>query len=102
MKSMDASSVTLDINRANAEGRSYPMGATVCPGGVNFCIFSKHATGVELLLFNGTEDTTPARSIPLDPVSNRTYHYWHVFVPGVQSGQIYGYRVEGPSDFSRG
>ena len=90
------------VEQRNVEGRSYPLGATVSPGGVNFCVFSKHATGVELLLFNGTEDTTPARSIRLDPDANRTYHYWHVFVPGVRSGQIYGYRVEGASDFARG
>ena len=33
---------------------------------------------------------------------NRSYHYWHVSVPGVQAGQIYGYRVEGPNDPGRG
>jgi isoamylase len=102
MKSGNVSNVMSNVESVNVEGRSYPLGATVSPGGVNFCIFSKHATGIELLLFNGTEDTRPARSILLDPVSNRTYHYWHAFVPGVQSGQIYGYRVEGPSDFTRG
>jgi glycogen operon protein len=40
--------------------------------------------------------------VRIDPVTNRTYHYWHVFVPGVQPGQIYGYRVEGPSAPERG
>ena len=40
--------------------------------------------------------------IRIDPVANRTYHYWHVFVPGVTAGQLYGYRVEGPSDPARG
>ena len=35
--------------------------------------------------------------VRIDPATNRTYHYWHVFVPGVRPGQIYGYRVEGPS-----
>jgi isoamylase len=40
--------------------------------------------------------------IPIDPSSNRTYHYWHVFVPGVQPGQIYGYRVDGPFDPAKG
>jgi isoamylase len=102
MKSVNISSVMLDVESVNVDGTSYPLGATVSPGGVNFCIFSKHATGVELVLFNGAEATRPARLIRLDPVSNRTYHYWHVFVPDVQSGQIYGYRVEGPSDFERG
>jgi glycogen operon protein len=91
-----------NTNHSNVEGSSYPLGATVSLEGANFSVFSKHATGVELLLFNGRDDTRPARSIRLDPVSNRTYHYWHVFVPGVRSGQIYGYRVEGPSDFAGG
>ena len=46
-----------------------------------------------------TGTTTPGRRVlRLDPVANRTYHYWHVFVPGVQPGQLYGYRVAGPSD----
>jgi glycogen operon protein len=36
--------------------------------------------------------------IPIDPLTNRTYHYWHVFVPGVRPGQLYGYRVDGPDD----
>jgi glycogen operon protein len=40
--------------------------------------------------------------IPINSVTNRTYHYWHVFVPGVQAGQIYGYRVEGPYDPAKG
>ena len=40
------------------------------------------ATGVELLLFDREDDSRPARVIPLDPAANRTYHYWHVFVPG--------------------
>ena len=39
----------------------------------------------------------PQRS-DFDPVANRTYHYWHAFVPGVRAGQIYGYRVHGPVD----
>ena len=48
--------------------------------------------------------TTPsaARVIRIDPIANRTYHYWHVFVPGLSPGQIYGYRVEGPWDPARG
>jgi glycogen operon protein len=53
---------------------------------------------VELLLFEHEDDLRPARVIRIDPVTNRTYHYWHTFVLGVGPGQIYGYRVEGPSD----
>jgi len=70
--------------------------------GVNFSVFSKHATGVELLLFDRVDDSRPARIIRLDPSADRTYHYWHAFVPDVKPGQIYGYRVEGPFDPSSG
>jgi glycogen operon protein len=79
-------------------GSSSPLGATAGRDGVNFSLFSRHATGVELLLFDGVDDAKPARVIRLDAADNRTYHYWHVFVPGVTAGQIYGYRVEGPRD----
>ena len=80
------------------EGSSAPLGATPSPDGVNFSVFSRHATGVELLLFDDVDDTKPARVVRLDPSVNRTYHYWHVFVPDVRPGQLYAYRVEGPLD----
>ena len=85
-----------------AKGSSSPLGATPCRDGVNFSVFSKHATGVELLLFDRADAATPACTIRIDPAANRSYHYWHVFVPGVSAGQIYGYRVEGPSDSTEG
>jgi isoamylase len=84
------------------EGSSSPLGATPSPNGVNFSVFSRHATGVQLLLFDGIDDARPARVVRLDPAANRTYHYWHVFVPNVQTGQLYGYRAEGPFEPSRG
>ena len=83
-------------------GNSSPIGATVVNGGVNFSLYSRHATGVELLLFDKSEDAKPARVIGLDPSSNRTYHYWHLFVPELQPGHIYGYRVQGPFDPAKG
>ena len=83
-------------------GRSFPLGATVCQGGVNFSIFSRNASVVELLFFDSTDDARPARVVAIDPITNRTYHYWHVFVPGARPGQIYGYRVHGPFDPARG
>ncbi|HWC00139.1 MAG TPA: glycogen debranching protein GlgX, partial [Bryobacteraceae bacterium] len=83
-------------------GKSHPLGATLFPGGANFSIFSRDATGVDLLLFDREDDARPARVIPIDPVTNRTYHYWHVYVPGAQAGQIYGYRVHGPFDPPKG
>ena len=84
------------------EGKSSPLGATPSPVGVNFSVFSRNATGVDLLLFDEVDDARPSRVISIDPASNRTYHYWHVFVPGVQAGQIYGYRVHGPSGPPKG
>jgi isoamylase len=81
---------------------SSPLGARPSTGGVNFSVFSKHATGVELLLFDCVDDGRAARIVHLDPAIDRTYHYWHTFVPDVKPGQIYGYRVEGPFDPSNG
>jgi glycogen operon protein len=79
-------------------GRSFPIGATVVDGGVNFCVYSKHATHVELLLFDHAEDAEPAHAIALNPQQNRTYEYWHLHVGGIAAGQLYGYRVAGPRD----
>ena len=82
-------------------GQPAPLGATVVDGGCNFSLFSRTASGVELLLFD-REDGAASRVVQLDPVSNRTYYYWHTFVPGVKAGQIYAYRVRGPVDPARG
>jgi isoamylase len=86
---------------AENKSRSSPLGSTIYKNGVNFSIFSRAATGMELLLFDHEDDARPERIIPIDP-STRTYHYWHIFVPGLQSGQIYGYRAYGPSDPASG
>jgi isoamylase len=83
-------------------GRSSPLGATVVPGGVNFSVYSRNASGVELLFFDREDDAQPARVITIDLAANRTYHYWHVLVPGVEPGQLYGYRVQGPFDPASG
>ncbi len=83
-------------------GRSFPIGATLTTGGANFSIFSRSAASIELLLFDQVDDGSPSRVIPIDPLANRTYHYWHVFVPGVQGGQIYGFRAYGPFEPDRG
>ncbi len=91
-----------DLTKPKPIGRSSPLGASVVDSGVNFSLFSRTATGVELLFFDREDDAAPSRSVRLDPAANRTYHYWHVFVPAIAPGQIYGYRVDGPSDFSRG
>ena len=78
------------------------MGASVGTEGVNFSVFSKNATLVELLLFDREDAGRPSRIIPLDPERHRTYHYWHVLVPGLGPGQLYGFRVHGPFHPERG
>jgi isoamylase len=83
-------------------GSSSPLGATPSPSGVNFSVYSRHATRVELLLFDRVDDTRAARVVRLDPSVHRTYHYWHAFVPDVRPGQLYAYRVEGPFEPSSG
>src|SRR6516162_6364130 len=83
-------------------GAPAPLGATVRRGGVNFSVFSKHAVMIELLLFNDEHDAHPATIFSLDADEHRTYHYWHVFVPDLQPGQVYAYRAHGPFDPARG
>ena len=90
------------VTRDVASGASAPLGATVLPGGVNFSVFSKHAALLELLLFDDGNAAQPARIIPLRADQHRTYHYWHVFVPGVKPGQVYAYRAHGTFDPDRG
>jgi len=84
------------------EGTSAPLGATVLPGGVNFSVFSRSATLIELVLFDDGNAAAPSRIIPLHANRHRTYHYWHGFVPGLAAGQVYGYRVHGPFAPQRG
>ena len=83
---------------AALRGRSAPLGATAFHDGVNFSLFSRDCAGVTLLLFDRVDDAKPSRTIMLDPRVNRTYHYWHVFVPSLGPGQLYGYRVSGPGE----
>jgi isoamylase len=83
-------------------GASAPLGATVRNSGVNFSVFSRGAALVELLLFDDANAAKPAGVVPLDADKHRTYHYWHVFMPGIQPGQVYAYRTHGPFAPDRG
>ena len=78
-------------------GEPHPIGATVVGDGVNFSLFSRSATAVELLLFDRYDDRVPRQVVPLDPRSHRTFDYWHAHVQGVGAGTVYGYRVHGPT-----
>lgn len=90
------------MNAIATTGRSYPLGATVGNGGVNFSLYSRTACSVALLLFDQEGDATPSQIVAFDPVANRSYHYWHAFVPGLAAGQLYGYRVDGPNSPAQG
>jgi glycogen operon protein len=85
-----------------AAGESAPLGATVRPNGVNFSVYSNRAERIELLLFDGEDARQPSRIVPIQPDRHRTYHYWHVFVPGLGPGQVYAYRAHGPREPLRG
>ncbi|MGB7219362.1 MAG: glycogen debranching protein GlgX [Vicinamibacterales bacterium] len=72
-------------------GRPFPLGATLVNGGVNFAVYSKHATDVFLLLFDS------AQGQPTDVIrlARRDRFIWHAHVLGVGAGQLYGYKVRG-------
>jgi glycogen operon protein len=74
-------------------GQPYPLGATWTGLGVNFALFSAHATRVELCLFDSAEAPVPTVSLVLPEHTNMV---WHGFLPDVRPGQLYGYRVHGP------
>ena len=83
-------------------GYRHPLGATPDNEGVNFSIFSRHAEGVELLLFDKHDDPLPARVIRLDPAVHKTFFFWHIYVRGLRPGAHYAYRVDGPWDLGSG
>jgi glycogen operon protein len=80
-------------------GKPYPLGATWDGAGVNFALFSEHATKVELCLFDSVDAKRPSQCIPLP---ERTDMVWHGYMPDVEPGQLYGYRVYGPYDPQEG
>ena len=77
-------------------GVPLPLGPHARGAGVNFAFFSRHATRVRLELFEHPEDAQAATVIDLDPARHRTGDVWHVWVAGLQPGQLYAYRVGGP------
>ncbi len=74
-------------------GKPYPLGTTWDGLGVNFALYSAHASSVELVLFDSPEDTAPTLSIELP---ERTGPIWHGYIANLRPGQLYGYRVHGP------
>src|SRR5215212_7880776 len=80
-------------------GHPYPLGATWMGNGVNFALFSAHATSVDLCLFDDLDAVQETLRIPM---SEQTEQVWHVFLPDVLPGQLYGFRVSGPYDPAQG
>lgn len=80
-------------------GTAFPLGATYDGKGVNFALYTENATKVYLCLFNNAEDAVETAKVELIEYSG---HTWHTFIPGLEPGQLYGYRVEGPFDPANG
>lgn len=83
-------------------GKRLPGGAIPGPDGVNFSLYSRHATRVWLVLYADERDVEPLDVIELDPETNQTYHFWHVFVYDASPGLYYTWRVDGPDDPAAG
>jgi isoamylase len=80
-------------------GRPYPLGATFDGAGVNCAIFSEHATKVELCLFDSPDASKETERLALP---EQTDMIWHGYLPQMEPGQLYGYRVHGPYDPDHG
>ena len=78
-------------------GQPYPLGATADPGGVNFAVFSQHASKVFLCLFDENGEENQIITLP-----ERQGHIWHGYVLGLTAGQQYGYRMDGPFEPEKG
>ncbi|MCQ2914451.1 MAG: glycogen debranching protein GlgX [Alphaproteobacteria bacterium] len=79
-------------------GRPYPLGANWDGKGVNFALFSANAERVMLCLF----DETGTKEIERITMPERTDEVWHVYLPNIKPGQLYGYRVFGPYEPEKG
>ncbi|MCU0491291.1 MAG: glycogen debranching protein GlgX [Chloroflexaceae bacterium] len=75
-------------------GKPYPLGATYDGEGVNFAVFTENASAVELCLFDTADAPRESARVP---VMQQTDNVWHVYLPGLKAGQLYGYRIYGPS-----
>jgi isoamylase len=79
-------------------GRRYPPGASVAEEGINFSVYSRHATGATLLLYAHAHSDEPFQIIELDPEANHTFFSWHVLVLDLPPGTRYTWRMQGPWD----
>ena len=87
------------MNRTVYPGNAFPLGATWDGKGVNFALFAENATGVELCLFDKPDSVAESDRIRIMEMDN---HIWHIYLPDIRPGQLYGYRVHGPYEPSNG
>ncbi len=80
-------------------GKPYPLGASYDGEGVNFALHAENADGVDLCLFQTNESEIESVKIRM---RENSHHVWHAYIPGLQPGQLYGYRVFGPYEPKRG
>ena len=80
-------------------GHPYPLGATWDGAGVNFALYAENATRVELCLFDTADATKESHRLTVKEYTDKV---WHVYLPDVLPGQLYGYRLQGPFDPSKG
>jgi glycogen operon protein len=83
-------------------GKALPLGATITEEGVNFAVFSRHASTIKLILFESTAADSPWVEIALDKRGNRTGDIWHCLVRGLGAHSCYLYRAHGPYVPERG
>ena len=79
-------------------GSPEPLGATVTPQGINFALFSRHATAVTLVIEKEIDGQTVRQEFPLDPAFNKTGDIWHGLLGNTSTALRYGYRLSGPHD----
>lgn len=98
----------LDIMSSNrplfsfSAGSPLPEGVYLQKGGVNFALFSRHASRVWLLLFEDINAVEPFQAIELDPKQHKTGDMWHICIHGAGRGLVYAFRADGPDEPERG
>ncbi len=80
-------------------GSPYPLGATYDGEGTNFAVYSRHASKVELCLY---DPARPERQLDAVVLPNRSSFVWHAYLPGVRPGALYGFRAHGPYEPEEG
>ncbi len=84
------------IMYSHSQGKPDKLGVTFSQKGANFCVYARLAESVELLFFDDKDALEASQVFNLSDIDNRTAYYWHIFIEGVDAGQLYAFRVNGP------